>query len=216
MNEGEIAIVGMQNSPGTTLMTIADMSVITAEVKVDETDIVNLKLGQEAQIKVDALGDRPLPGHVSEIGNSALSRTGGAITTTSSNTQEAKDFKVVVTLDNPPPELRPGLSCTATIVTAMRKQAVTVPIQAITVREFDADTNATVSTEIEKKKVEHEGVFVLNAGVATFRRVKTGIVGATDIEVLDGIAENEEIVTGTFQVLRTLKDNTRIKIEKQP
>jgi len=220
VNEGEIAIVGMQNSPGTTLMTIADMSVITAEVKVDETDIVNLKVGQEAHIKVDALGDRLLPGHVSEIGNSALSRTGGAISSTTTNSQEAKDFKVVVTLDNPPPELRPGLSCTATIVTATRKQAVTVPIQAITVREFDADTTTTttttVSTDSKKKKVEHEGVFVLNAGAAVFRRVKTGIVGATDIEILDGIAENEEIVTGTFQVLRTLKDNTRIKIEKQP
>jgi HlyD family secretion protein len=217
VNEGEIAIVGMQNSPGTTLMTIADMSVITAEVKVDETDIVNLKVGQEAQIKVDALGDRLLPGHVSEIGNSALTRTGGAISSTTTNNQEAKDFKVVVTLDNPPPELRPGLSCTATIVTATRKQAITVPIQAITVREFDADTNApAVGTDSKKKKVEHEGVFVLKTGAATFRRVKTGIVGATDIEILDGIAENEEIVTGTFQVLRTLKDNTRIKIEKQP
>src|SRR5262249_42230348 len=129
VTEGEIAIVGMQNSPGTTLMTIADMSVITAEVKVDETDIVNLKLGQEAQIKVDALGDRLLPGHVSEIGNSALTKSGAAAGAATSS-QEAKDFKVVVTLDNPPAELRPGLSCTATIVTANRKQAVTLPIQA--------------------------------------------------------------------------------------
>ncbi len=211
VNEGEIAIVGVQNSPGTTLMTIADMSVITAEVKVDETDIVNVRLGQEANIKVDALGDRLLPGHVSEIGNSALTRSGASTTTTSS--QEAKDFKVVVTLDNPPAELRPGLSCTATIVTANRKQAVTVPIQAITVREFDA---AATATDNKKKKVEQEGVFVIQNGVASFRRIKTGIIGATDIEVLDGIAENEEIVTGTFQVLRTLKDNTRIKVEKQP
>ncbi len=222
VNEGEIAIVGVQNSPGTTLMTIADMSVITAEVKVDETDIVNLRLGQEAQIKVDALGDRLLPGHVSEIGNSALTRSGASTTTTSS--QEAKDFKVVVTLDNPPPELRPGLSCTATIVTATRKQAVTVPIQAITVREFDPDLKAAkdvkdvkaTASDSKKKKVEQEGVFVIQNNVATFRRLKTGIVGATDIEILDGIAENEEIVTGTFQVLRTLQDNTRIKPEKQP
>src|SRR5215510_15098676 len=147
VNEGEIAIVGMQNSPGTTLMTIADMSVITAEVKVDETDIVNLKLGQEAQIKVDALGDRLLPGHVSEIGNSALTRSGG-ISNSPTSSQEAKDFKVVVTLDNPPQELRPGLSCTATIVTATRKQVLTVPIQAITVREFDPETTAGV-TEVK-------------------------------------------------------------------
>ncbi len=228
VNEGEIAIVGVQNQPGTTLMTIADMSVITAEVKVDETDIVNLRLGQEAQIKVDALGDRLLPGHVSEIGNSALTRSGG-ISNSPTSSQEAKDFKVVVTLDNPPPELRPGLSCTATIVTATRKQVVTVPIQAITVREFDPDTNVAVTevkadakTDVKvgdatskKKKVEQEGVFIIKNGVATFRRVKTGIVGSTDIEILDGLAADEQIVTGTFQVLRTLKDNTRIKIEKQ-
>jgi len=145
VNVGEIAIVGVQNSPGTTLMTIADKSVITAEVKVDETDIVNLRIGQEASIKVDALGDRLLPGHVSEIGNSALSRSGG-ISSTTTTSQEAKDFKVVITLDNPPEELRPGLSCTATIVTATRKQAVTVPIQAITVREFDADGKLATTT----------------------------------------------------------------------
>ncbi len=218
VNEGEIAIVGMQNSAGTTLMTIADMSVITAEVQVDETDIVNVKIGQEAQIKVDALGDRLLPGHVSEIGNSALNRS-GASTTTTTTSQEAKDFKVVVTLDNPPPELRPGLSCTATITTATRKQAVTVPIQAITVREFDPDTNLIINntdsgSDNGKKKIEHEGVFVIKDGVANFRRVKTGIVGATDLEVLDGIADKEQIVSGTFQVLRTLQDKARIKIEK--
>ena len=114
---------------------------------------------------------------------------------------------------NPPPELRPGLSCTATIVTATRKQVVTSPIQAITVREFEPDGKPAVA-ESTKKKVEQEGVFVVQNGVANFRKVKTGIIGATEIEILDGLAENEEIVTGTFQVLRTLKDNTKIKIEK--
>jgi HlyD family secretion protein len=214
VNEGEIAIVGLQNSPGTTLMTIADMSVITAELKVDETDIVNLKLGQEAEIKVDALGDRLLPGHVSEIGNSALSRSGG-IATTSANSQEAKDFKVVITLDNPPAELRPGLSASATIVTATRQQVITVPIQAITVREFDEEGKPS-GPDNKKKKIEQEGVFVLKNGVATFRRIKTGIIGATEIEILDGLTENEEIVTGTFQVLRTLQDNARTKVEPKP
>lgn len=233
VNEGEIAIVGVQNQAGTVLMTIADMSVITAEVKVDETDIVNVKVGQEARIKVDALGDRMLTGHVSEVGNSALSRTGsGGIANTTPGTQEAKDFKVVVTLDDPPPELRPGLSCTATIVTATREQVLTVPIQSLTIREFDADAKTETSNggsgvafaaapqEVKKsenkKKVEKEGVFVLKNGVAFFRAVKTGITGTTDIEILDGLAENDEIVTGPYQVLRTLKDNTRIKIEKTP
>jgi len=212
VNEGEIAIVGIQNSPGTTLMTIADMSVITAEVKVDETDIVNVKIGQEARIKVDALGDRMLMGHVTEVGNSALSRTSGTASVGGTASQEAKDFKVVVTLDDPPPELRPGLSCTATILTATRQQILTAPIQALTIREFDAADPAPGS----KKKVEKEGVFVLKNGVAFFRAVKTGITGTTDIEILDGLVEGDQIVTGPYQVLRTLKDNTRIKIEKTP
>src|SRR5215471_8635554 len=148
VNEGEIAIVGVQNQPGTVLMTIADMSVITAEVKVDETDIVNVKIGQEAKIKVDALGDRMLLGHVSEVGNSALTRSGGTTTatTSTSTTQEAKDFKVVVTLDDPPAELRPGLSTTATIVTATRQNILTAPIQSLTIREFDPDAKAPLQS----------------------------------------------------------------------
>lgn len=220
VNEGEIAIVGVQNQPGTVLMTIADMSVITAEVKVDETDIVNVKVGQEARVKVDALGEQELIGHVSEVGNSALTRTGGtATTTTAGGTQEAKDFKVVITLDNPPPELRPGLSATATIVTATRQGALSAPIQAITIREFDKDTNIEIKPEAAdktKKKVEKEGVFIIKDGVAVFRQVKTGITGTTDIEIVDGLSENEEIITGPYQTLRTLKDNTRIKIEQTP
>ena len=225
VNEGEIAIVGVQNQPGTVLMTIADMSVITAEVKVDETDIVNVKIGQEAKIKVDALGDKVLMGHVSEVGNSALTRTGGTATTTSGTSQEAKDFKVVVTLDDPPQELRPGLSATATIVTATRQKALTAPIQALTIREFDDDKatqpsaasgSASSAADKNKKKIEKEGVFTLKDGNALFRQVKTGITGTTDIEILEGLNENDEIVTGPYQVLRTLKDNTKIKIEKTP
>jgi HlyD family secretion protein len=215
VNEGEIAIVGVQNQAGTVLMTIADMSVITAEVKVDETDIVNVKIGQEAKIKVDALGDKQLVGHVSEVGNSALTRTGGTASTTQGGSQEAKDFKVVVTLDNPPAELRPGLSATATIVTATRQRVLTAPIQALTIREFDND-GKTQPADKNKKKIEKEGVFAIKNGTALFREVKTGITGTTDIEIVDGIAENDEIVTGPYQVLRTLKDNSKIKIEKAP
>src|SRR5437870_13172850 len=226
VNEGEIAIVGIQNQPGTTLMTIADMSIITAEVKVDETDIVNVRLGQEARIKVDALGDRMLLGQVTEIGNSALARTTSSSIGTSGTGQEAKDFKVVITLDDPPPELRPGLSCTATSETATRQQIVTAPIQALAIREFDpADpiaqsTGAVAVTapaaRANKKKVEKEGVFVINNGVAFFRPVKTGITGTTDIEIVEGLTENDQIVTGPYQVLRTLADNARVKIQKVP
>jgi len=229
VNEGEIAIVGIQNQPGTTLMTIADMSIITAEVKVDETDIVNVRLGQEARIKVDALGDRMLLGQVTEIGNSALARTTSSSIGTSGTGQEAKDFKVVITLDEPPPELRPGLSCTATIETATRQQIVTAPIQALAIREFDPADPIAQSTgasgavavtapaaRANKKKVEKEGVFVINNGVAFFRPVKTGITGTTDIEIIEGLTENDQIVTGPYQVLRTLADNARVKIQKVP
>jgi HlyD family secretion protein len=233
VNEGEIAIVGVQNSAGTVLMTIADLSIITAEVQVDETDIVSVKIGQEARVKVDALGDKVLMGHVSEVGNSALNRSGSTTTTTTPGAgQEAKDFKVVVTLDDPPQELRPGLSATATIVTATRQHVLTIPIQALTIREFDADgktpiadkkpdqdagppadQNKKKTADQDKKKTEKEGVFTAKNGVALFRAVKTGITGTTDIEVLDGLGENEDIVTGPYQVLRTLKDNAQIKIE---
>jgi HlyD family secretion protein len=203
VNEGEIAIVGVQNQPGTILMTIADMSVITAEVQVDETDIVNVRVGQAAQVKVDALGEQLLSGHVSEVGNSALTRTGG-LATGPATTQEAKDFKVVITLDNPPSALRPGLSCTATIVTSQRQNVVTIPIQALTVRERDQAGPA--------KKIEEDGVFVLANGSVKFRPVKTGIIGTTDIEVLEGVNEGDEIVTGPYQVLRTLSEDSRVRV----
>jgi HlyD family secretion protein len=206
VNEGEIAIIGVQNQPGTTLMTIADMSVITAEVKVDETDIVNVRIGQEAEIKVDALGDRKLKGHVSDVGNSAVNRSGQ---NNSGGTQEAKDFKVVITLDDPPEELRPGLSCTASIITARTKQVLTVPIQALTVREFDDPEDP-----LKKKKIEKEGVYTIKNDTVLFRTVKTGITGTTDIEILEGLTEKEKIVTGPYQVLRTLEDNKRVQAEE--
>jgi len=128
----------------------------------------------------------------------------------------------VVALDAPPDEVRPGLSCTAKITTATRKNVLTIPIQALTIREFDADPETppasptAVDVTRNKKKIEKEGVFTIKNGVALFRAVKTGITGTTDIEILDGLVEKDEIVTGPYQVLRTLKDNTRIKIEKAP
>jgi HlyD family secretion protein len=207
VNEGEIAIIGVQNQPGTTLMTIADMSVITAEVKVDETDIVNVHIGQEAEIKVDALGDKKLKGHVTDVGNSAVNRTGG----NQGGTQEAKDFKVVITLDEPPEELRPGLSCTASIITARTKQVLTIPIQALTVRQFDDPADP-----LKKKKIDKEGVYIVNKdNTVVFRQVKTGITGTTDIEILEGLTEKEKIATGPYQALRSLEDNKRIKVAEE-
>jgi len=183
------------------------MSVITAEVKVDETDIVNVRIGQEAEIKVDALGDRKLKGHVSDVGNSAVNRSGQGNT---GGNQEAKDFKVVITLVDPPEELRPGLSCTASIITARTKQVLTIPIQALTVREFDDPEDP-----VKKKKIEKEGVYVIKDDKVLFRQVKTGITGTTDIEILEGLTEKEKLVTGPYQILRTLEDNKRVKAEEQ-
>jgi HlyD family secretion protein len=175
---------------------------------VDETDIVNVRIGQEAKIKVDALGDKFLMGHVSEVGNSALNKSGTAASNNNGATQEAKDFKVVIILDDPPKELRPGLSCTATIITATAKQVISIPIQALTIREFDNPDKSI------KKKIEKEGVFTIKNGVALFHPVKTGITGSTDIEILEGVTTEDEIVSGPYQVLRTIQDNAKVKIEK--
>ncbi len=223
VNVGEIAVVGLQNQPGTTLMTIADMSDITAEVLVDETDILDLRLNQRAEVRVDALVDKVLTGYVSEIGSSALNASGnGGISTTTTNTDEAKDFRVGITLDNPPPDLRPGLSCTAVIETASESDALTVPIQALTIREIEAtevpsfiENPATNDPRPgEPLLAEVEGVFVIDEGMARFRPVRTGIVGTTDIQILDGLDESEQLVVGPYRVLRTLEDETAVRIQE--
>jgi HlyD family secretion protein len=223
VNVGEIAITGMQNSAGTTLMTIADMSDITAEVLVDETDIIDLRLNQRAEVRVDALGEVVLTGFVSEIGNSALTASGnGGISTTTTNTDEAKDFRVVITLDNPPVDLRPGLSCTATIETAKAAETLAIPIQALTIREMEeADVPAFIENPVtnnprpgESVMAEVEGVFVIEEDIAMFRPVKTGIIGTTDIEILEGLSADEQIVIGPYRVLRTLEDETAIRIQE--
>src|SRR5437870_13346606 len=133
---GETAVMGIQNTPGSLIMTIADMSLLTAEVKVDETDIVNVKLDQKANVTIDAIPNRVFKGHVIEIGNTAILRsTGLAASQSMISSQEAKDFKVVIALDDPPDEIRPGLSCTSKIVTATHQKVLTIPIQALTVRQ---------------------------------------------------------------------------------
>jgi HlyD family secretion protein len=226
---GESVVQGIQNSAGSTIMTIADMSIITSEVKVDETDIVNVKLNQPADVTIDAIPNQIFKGHVIEIGNTAIVRsTGLAASQSTTSNQEAKDFKVVVALDNPPEDIRPGLSSTAKITTATRGQSLTIPIQALTVRQKGdlepkpkdakpADTLPKLSPAEEKaRKEEIQGVFVVANGKALFRKVATGITGATDIEVVDGLKDGEEIVTGTYQVIRTLKNDTSVKVDNKP
>ena len=224
VREGETVVIGIQNSPGSTLMTIADLSIITAEVKVDETDIVNVKIGQNADVTIDAMPGQTFKGRVSEIGDNAMVRsTGVATTQTTAGSQEAKDFKVVVTLDTPPQNLRPGLSTTAKITTATTTaDTLTIPIQAVTVRQKgdlkekpkDAKPDPMAKPSPEDKE-EVQGVFVIRGKNAQFVPVKTGVTGTTDIEVKEGLTANDEIVTGSYKILRTLKPGATIKIDNE-
>lgn len=222
VREGETVVVGIQNAEGSTLMTLANMSVITAEVKVDETDIVNVALGQPADVTVDALPGKVFKGHVTEVGDQALLRSSGVATSQStSGTEEAKDFKVVVTLDNPSDELRPGLSTTAKITTAHKSNAVAVPIQALTMRDpnklKEPASMQTVSAATTPQQTTQtvQGVFVVSKVKGKdrvhFVPVTTGITGATDIEVTAGLKPGDRIVTGTYRVLRDLKEGALVK-----
>jgi HlyD family secretion protein len=225
---GETVVPGIQNSAASTIMTVADMSLITAEVKVDETDIVNVKLDQVAEITIDAMPNRTFKGHVVEIGNTAILRsTGLAASQSAVSNQEAKDFKVVIAIDNPPDEIRPGLSCTGKIVTATRQRVLTIPIQALTVRQRGdleplnknkgVQAAAKPDPAAEKaKKEELQGVFVIRNGKAEFQKVTTGITGSTDIEVLGGLNEEDQIVTGTYKVIRTLRNAAKVKVDNKP
>jgi HlyD family secretion protein len=228
VREGETVVIGIQNSPGSTLMTLADMSVITAEVKVDETDIVNVHLGQPADVSIDAIPNKTFHGTVSEIGDNAIVRsTGVATSQQTSASEEAKDFKVVVTLTDPPEDLRPGLSTTAKITTASRASALSIPIQALTVRtkaQLAQDKNppgsvhaaAPAPNDAAKEKDEKDdiqGVFVIRNKKAEFVPVTTGISGTTDIEVLSGLKDGDEIVTGSYKVLRTIRSGSGVKID---
>jgi len=223
VREGETVVIGIQNSPGSTLMTLADNSVITAEVKVDETDIVNVKLAQPAEITIDAFPRKKFKGVVTEIGENAILRTSGLSTAQSTTgSQEARDFKVTVTLENPPDNLRPGLSATAKITTATREAALTAPIQALTIRQrgdlearhSQSSVEAASSAQARSKaKEEIQGMFVVRDKKAVFIPVSAGIAGTTDIEILNGLKEGDEIVTGSYKILRSLRNGASVKVD---
>jgi HlyD family secretion protein len=228
VREGETVVIGIQNAQGSTLMTIADMSVITAEVKVDETDIVNVRLGQPAEVTIDAIPKKVFHGNVSEIGDNAIVRSSGVSTSQQTTaSEEAKDFKVVVTLTDAPTDLRPGLSTTAKITTATRSNALSIPIQALTLRtkdQIEAQNNAPGSVHAappaakevaskNKKDDEVQGVFVIRNKKAMFVPVTTGITGTSDIEVLDGLKDGDEVITGSYKVLRTLRPGSSVKVD---
>jgi HlyD family secretion protein len=226
VEQGERAVPGIQSNPIATLMTIADMSVIEAEILVDEADIVHVTLGAEAEVEVDAMRDVKFAGVVTEIGHSPVQATS---TSTGSASQEGKDFKVVVRLHEPSPKLRPGFTATAEIVTAVRTDCLVVPLQALTAREVEFDAAGRyvpppepgsgeaepLSAERRQRRKEVEGVFLLQDGRARFRPVESGITGEMDIEILDGLAPGDVVVIGPYQALRTLREWDRIAIDEQ-
>jgi HlyD family secretion protein len=235
---GENVVPGIQNATGSYLMTISDMSVVTSEVMVDETDIVSVKLGEDAEVTIDAIPGKFYKGKVTEVGTQAVLRSSGlASTQSTTGNQEAKDFKVVVTLQNPPEGLRPGLSSTAKITTAQKKNVMTVPIQSLaerTKKDLDevarengqnsvtlaagrpasgAAAGGPASSSALEKNPEIQGVFVVRDKRAQFVPVTTGITGVTDIEILNGLQEGDQIITGSYKALRTLKPDARVKVD---
>ncbi len=205
VEEGETAIIGTMNNPGTVMLTIADLSVMEVEVEVDETDVIGVALGQEADVRVDALPNTVFKGQVTEIGSSAIQQSTSGL---SSSTQESKDFKVVVTLNDPDRKLKPGLSASADIIVARRTQALAVPISALVLRDKpDAPAGAPASAR------EEEGVFVVEAGRAKFAPVTKGIAGGMNIEIVAGLKEGQEIVGGPYAALRELKDGVLVKAD---
>jgi HlyD family secretion protein len=229
IEEGETAIIGTMNNPGTVLLTIADMSVIEAEVEVDETDIPDVRLGQIAKITIDAMPGKTFNGKVTEIGNSPIQQA----TNPAAASQAATNFKVVVTLDGEIPAVRPGFTCTAEITTATRDNALSVPIQATTVREVVVDEQGAIVREPEtpgnrraragtvqaaelkpgQSRKELEGVFVVRDGKAVFEAVDTGIAGEKYFEVLSGLNDGDTVVIGPFSSVRELRDGAAVKVE---
>lgn len=202
IEEGEIALVGTMNNPGTVLMTIADLSVMEVEVEVDETDVIGVKIGQLSEVKVDAFPDQTINGKVTEIGSSALQKTTAS--------EESKDFKVIITLENPPEDLKPGLSASADIITADKKDVLAIPISALVLREKeDVDKNKKKNEEPE------EGVYIVENSRAKFYPVKKGIMGEMMIEIVSGLEEGQEVVVGPYSALRQLKDGLLIKPEEK-
>ena len=228
IEEGETVVIGTMNNAGTVLLTIADMSVIEAEVEVDETDVPSVKLGQPAKITIDALPDQTFTGKVTEIGNSPIQQG----TSAQQSSTQATNFKVTVTLDKEIPEVRPGFTCTAEITTAVRENALSVPIQATTVREVTLDDKGNLVRPPENEKQprrpsgvtaqaaelkpgqtrkELEGVFVVQNNKAVFTPIKTGIAGEKYFEVLSGVKEGDKVITGPFTSVRSLAEGAAVK-----
>ncbi|MDH3289478.1 MAG: efflux RND transporter periplasmic adaptor subunit [Gemmatimonadota bacterium] len=209
--EGEVAVPGTFSPETGLLMTISDLSVIQVAVRVDETDVVRLHLADSAEVTIDAFPDTTFTGRVTKISKSAVQ----GVAAQAGATNQAVDYDVEVTLDDPPSEIRPDLSATAKIITATRDSVLSIPIIALTVREHEAISTETAPQDTTKSKKETEGVFVAVAGIAQFRPVKVGIAGEEYFEVIDGLAEGDSIVAGPYQTIRDLRDDTRLRPVKE-
>jgi HlyD family secretion protein len=209
VEEGEVAVPGTFSRETGLLMTVSDLSVILVKVQVDETDVVRLHLGDSADVTIDAFPDTSFSGRVTKISHSAILQAGTAAT--GSTAERAVDYDVEVTLDRPPPDIRPDLSATAKIVTATRDSALSIPIIALTVREHTPISTETAPRDTSRAKKETEGVFVVERGVAQFRPVKVGIAGEEYFEVLEGLRAGDTIVAGPYQTIRDLKDSSRVR-----
>jgi len=206
IHEGENAFVGTFNNPGTVLMTISDLNHMEAWVEVDETDVVNLRVGQPAEIIVDAYPDTVFHGVIDRIGNSPITETG--------SNQQAVNFEVVILLTDTIPNVRPGLSCVADIITGTRRDVLSIPIQALTVREPEDDkknADGADDPSTRRRNRAHEGIFVIEEDRAFFRHVTTGLTGERHFEILSGLEENSDIIIGPFETLRTIKDSTLVE-----
>ncbi|HSP14013.1 MAG TPA: efflux RND transporter periplasmic adaptor subunit [Thermoanaerobaculia bacterium] len=202
VEEGEVAVIGTMNNPGTKLLTIADMSVVEAVLEVDETDVPSVKIGQHAKVTIDAYPNKTFAGLVTEVASSPITQPGQQL-----GTSQAVNFEVKVQVEAPPESVRPGFSCSADIITGTRSKALAIPIQALVVREKQGGGQG--------KPQDEEGVFVNEGGTAKFAPVKTGLSGDTNIEIVSGLKEGQQIVTGPFRALREIKDGSKVKQQKE-
>ena len=207
VEEGEVAVIGVLNQPGTVLLTISDMSVVEAEMEVDETAIPTVAVGQAARVRIDAYPNRSFDGVVTEVGSSPMDKE---------ETQQETDaikFRVKVEIKDPPDTIKPGLSVQADILTGFSGQAVVVPLQALVVRDIPRDPGQASGPGAAG---EEEGVYLMKDGKAEFRAVQTGLLGELDVEILDGLEGGETLITGPFRALRALKDGDAVTEEEKP
>jgi HlyD family secretion protein len=203
IEQGETAVIGVQNSPGTILLTISDMSMVETEMEVDEAAIPDVKLGQSAQIRIDAYPNKTFHGIVTEVGGSPMLQV---------SAQQAIKFKVKIQIQDPPDTIKPGLSAQADIYTGSSDNAMSIPFQSLVVRDI-------VLKEGEKfkpgDKRDEEGVYTVNGDVVKFVPVETGLTGDMSIEIISGLNDGDVVVSGPLRTLRELKDGTKVKVDSK-